>query len=214
MAEILSPYTPEPFTPRSGVRIAVTEEEASAQDGMEEDTEARIEQLKISLARLNIRTTLDPIDFEKDDDTNHHMEFVTAASNLRAANYDINAADMMQTKQIAGRIIPALATTTALVAGLVGIELYKVIDMRSTHDVVSERFKCGFVNLALPLYAFSEPIGAPKKTYNNKDFTLWDRIEIEGPMTLQQLIDRIGVSFSLFFLILLKLYILGHVWRP
>ena len=28
-------------------------------------------------------------DFEKDDDTNHHMDFVTAASNIRATNYDI-----------------------------------------------------------------------------------------------------------------------------
>uniref|UniRef100_A0A914QZP9 Ubiquitin-activating enzyme E1 C-terminal domain-containing protein n=1 Tax=Panagrolaimus davidi TaxID=227884 RepID=A0A914QZP9_9BILA len=98
----------------------------------------------------------------------------------------------MQTKQIAGRIIPALATTTALVAGLVGIELYKVIDMRSfSKEVSSERMKCGFVNLALPLYAFSEPIGAPKKKYNDKEFTLWDRIEIKGPMKLQELIDKI-----------------------
>uniref|UniRef100_A0AC35GXP0 Ubiquitin-activating enzyme E1 C-terminal domain-containing protein n=1 Tax=Panagrolaimus sp. PS1159 TaxID=55785 RepID=A0AC35GXP0_9BILA len=192
IAEIATSFKPEPFQPRSGVRIAVTEEEAAAQDNMEDDTETQVEQLKLSLARLNIRTTLDPIDFEKDDDTNHHMEFVTAASNLRAANYDISEADVMQTKQIAGRIIPALATTTALVAGLVGIELYKVIDMRSfSKEVSSERMKCGFVNLALPLYAFSEPIGAPKKKYNDKEFTLWDRIEIKGPLKLQELIDKI-----------------------
>lgn len=109
IAEIVSAYHAEPFAPKSGVKIAVTEEEASAQDGMEEDTEAQVENLKISLARLNIRTTLDPVDFEKDDDTNHHMEFVTAASNLRAANYDINAADMMHTKQIAGKFFNYLS---------------------------------------------------------------------------------------------------------
>ena len=34
-----------------------------------------------------------PLEFEKDDDSNMHMDFITAASNLRAENYSIEPAD-------------------------------------------------------------------------------------------------------------------------
>ena len=91
---------------------------------LEDDTDAILASLPSPSSLAGFR--LNPVDFEKDDDSNHHIDFITAASNLRARNYAITEADRHKTKLIAGKIIPAIATTTALAVGLVCLELYKV----------------------------------------------------------------------------------------
>lgn len=179
----------DPFKPKSDVTIAATDNEAEEQMRNNTVDDDGIKKIAASLPEPSTLAgyRLSPIEFEKDDDTNHHIQFITAASNCRAENYAIETADYSKTKFIAGKIIPAIATTTALVTGLVCLELYKVLDKTK----VIEDFKNGFINLALPFFGFSEPIQSQKGKYNDKEFDqIWDRFELDGDMTLQELLDH------------------------
>ena len=110
-----------------GIRIAVNDSDLGSESGGSADVD-RINQLQNEIPPLSQLSgvVVNPIEFEKDDDNNFHMDFIVSASNLRAENYDIAPADRHKSKLIAGRIIPAIATTTSLISGLVCLELYKV----------------------------------------------------------------------------------------
>lgn len=84
-----------------------------------------------------------PIDFEKDDDDNFHIDFITATANLRAINYHITPADAMKAKLIAGKIIPAIATTTAAVTGLSLIEFFKALQGKPLDDLFNGNIDIG-----------------------------------------------------------------------
>jgi ubiquitin-activating enzyme E1 len=145
------------------------------------------------LPRLNLA------DFEKDDESNGHVAFVTAASNLRAMAYGIPPVDAMETRRVAGRIVPAMITTTGLVSALSCLELVKLLK-----GLPLTMYRNAFVNLALPFFAFTSPMPAAEvPSVNGKTHTIWDRISVRGSskqpvhsMTLKSFLKKIQKKAS------------------
>uniref|UniRef100_A0A8C3AP58 Ubiquitin-activating enzyme E1 n=1 Tax=Cyclopterus lumpus TaxID=8103 RepID=A0A8C3AP58_CYCLU len=161
------------FTPKSSVKIHLTDKEMEEEKQEDRDDKARLEELRRKLASPSLKSSfmqMKPTDFEKDDDSNFHMDYIVAASNLRAENYDIPAADRHKSKGIAGSIIPAIATTTAAVAGLMCLELYKLVQ---GHQKISS-YRTAYMYLPVTHIVFAQPTQA--KTFEVSNSSLHPHI--------------------------------------
>ena len=132
--------------------------------------------------------------FDKDNDID--IKIITLLSNLRARIYQIDIIDEFETKKIAGKIIPALSTTTSIIAGLVCMEIVKYVNGLELKD-----FRNSYLNLAIPFYHFSEPFEATK---NDLGLTLWSKLNINQELSIQQVIDFIKEKYNVDVSMILK----------
>ena len=177
-------------------------------DEVKEQTKKIMEENQKEYESLNLDNlrNIDYEEFEKDDDSNHHIDFLTAFSNLRAKNYGIEKCDRNTVKFTAGKIIPAISTTTASACGFMMSQIY--ILLRENYTILDLR-KINF-SLSSPFFNIGKP-SKPLIISNKKDketqletivpydFNVWDNIEIEGNLTINQLTDELIKKFELVF---------------
>lgn len=166
----------------------------------------------VELSRNPTQIHFEEVEFEKDNDENGHIDFITFTANSRASNYAIPNLPRYKVKIIAGKIIPAIATTTAMVAATVVVEVFKHL-----LNVPLESTRNFFSNLAIPIFMFSEP--SPPVVRQDKEYdeivlgpvkaipakhNTWSRFDVKGPKTLNQITEEVkqahGFTLSSFMI--------------
>jgi ubiquitin-activating enzyme E1 len=188
----------------SGKKTELDEDkkEKKEPEALGDDEAKTIAALTAELTALDLKgyKKLKPADFEKDDDSNHHIDVLLAATNLRSTNYHIKESNRASVRVIAGRIIPAIATTTAMITGFVQLEIIKYLKQAPL-----EAHRMASVNLATNTFCVEllpDPIkkksGLDQATYMQvvaipEGFTVWDRVDIKAPgCTLEQFIEQVA----------------------
>ena len=144
-------------------------------------------------------------EFDKDDETKGHVEFLYVFTNLRAENYDIEKCDISKVKMVAGKIVPAIASTTAAVVGIVALQLYI---MKTTDDIKNLR-NCYF-DLARNVICFenlrmnkfikdgNDKLEEGKKRYKliPEKYSIWDYLIINQTLTIKQFLDYMKKKYN------------------
>jgi len=147
-AEDADYFKPPPFKPNDAKAKEIqdqvnkqdnkdTQEEEQKEDDKEkidEDVAAqRLADFKKELPKITVakdqieKQFISREDFEKDNDKNFHIDFIYSMANCRSLNYKLDEMDWLTVKLKAGKIVPALATTTASIAALQTLEMIKVL---------------------------------------------------------------------------------------
>ena len=189
ISKIMVIYRPNDYIPSDDIKISADdkeekENEKTKYESFDSSKLPNIEDMKKYIVKS--------LEFEKDDDTNHHIDFITCSSNLRATNYDIPIADRYETKIKAGKIIPAIATTTSMVSGLVTVEVIKyILGKRELED-----YKNTFLNLALGMVAQSDPMPSVSNDIKGIKVTPWDYYNLTSDVTVNELFENIKSKYD------------------
>lgn len=184
-----------------------------------------LSKLSTTASKITAPFAMIPAEFEKDDDANCHISFINSSANLRCDNYSIKRTDFQSTKIIAGKIIAAIATTTAAVCGLVMLELFKILLGKPTDSYMNRQI--GLATNVFTSFTQEPPIkmktiterivpdNLPDEAYNdkgivNEDYiekkvkkaypeghSVWDKIEVPGTLTLKEFSDWLATEHNL-----------------
>ncbi|OCF35672.1 ubiquitin-like 1-activating enzyme E1 B [Kwoniella heveanensis BCC8398] len=126
-----APVAPQPQTEGSAKQAEKKGLKDQRELSLKENLELFIDSCKRLSARAIAYPNL-PLAFDKDDDDT--LDFVLATANLRATAYGIANKTRFQVKEMAGNIIPAIATTNAIIAGLIVMQSLNILKTLSSSN--------------------------------------------------------------------------------
>lgn len=137
--------------------------------------------MKFGLDVLNDKSN--KLIFNRDNDS--HINFITVCSNIRAKTFGIDPCDEIKTKIIAGKIIPAIMTTTSIVSSLAILEMMKNLG----DDSKSKNY---FIDLASNMYIISETDIPKTIKIDNYKYNVWDKLIIPDYLTINDITEFIN----------------------
>ncbi|CAF3810848.1 unnamed protein product [Rotaria socialis] len=183
----------EPWQPRN--KVIITDPTATKPLLTKHEGDISAEEWKFAQERTKDFKAA-PIPFEKDDD--YQIDFIATATNLRAYMYGLEPSDRYEIKRIAGRIVPAIGTTTATVSGLIIIEFVKLC-LSQIKDLPLDVYRNFYINIALPFLIASEPLACLTQKIGKFDVNIWSSFEIKGnpDMTLEGFITEVEKKYDI-----------------
>lgn len=145
----------------------------------------------IIISILPLIPQINEITFEKDNDELGHIMWINECANLRNIQYSIPVVSLYETRKIAGNIIPAMITTTSLIAGYQILEYIKIIKLYSknkhcvsTFDSDIDIYKNRFVNLNTNYFDGINPAKSIRyKLSDNLTISLWTCFNVNTNIT-------------------------------
>lgn len=142
------------------------------------------------------------ITFDKDDEDT--LNFVSAASNLRSYSFSIEAKTKFDIKQIAGNIIPAIATTNAIISGFSSLGSLTYFDRPhpapKDFSEVMRHSSTVFISIRPNKYITSASVVGPSPTCATCSLLSRGFLEITSHQlklnTLQDLVDNIVKKYD------------------
>jgi ubiquitin-activating enzyme E1 len=139
----------------------------------------------------SLRCIKNKINFNKDDDMLNHVDWLVVISNLRNLQYSIPLTDKYETRKIAGKIIPALITTTSIIAGYQIMEFIKTVLLMPIPNTVIDAdidimpFTNIYLNTGINFFSYVTPTKINKKIVSNSmmEISVWDKIIIPKSIT-------------------------------
>ena len=133
-------------------------------------TKKKVINKKLIIKILNSFNIVNPIVFEKDN--KNHIQFITNIVNFRNIQYNMKITDEYEVKLISGKIIPALITTTSLIAGFQIIEYIKYIKFKD--DIKLELFNNKYVNLGINYIDSIDPVECKTTKIGKFNYNEWN----------------------------------------
>lgn len=130
------------------------------------------------------------ISFDKDDEET--LDFVVCAANLRSSIFSIDILSKFDIKQIAGNIIPAIATTNAIISGFSNLESLNYLRESKLSDAAMV-----FISIRPNKYVTSASLEQPRDTCGSCSIARGIVSISEGSLSssLESFVDKIKETY-------------------